>query len=115
MKKNLLFILFSLLFTTAIFAQEKAGDQNDENVVARLVSKKNISVFPNPADDFIGLSETEDVKQLVVFNVVGRKMKSFMVTEGEKYEISELPRGMYLIQILDFDNKIITTQRLSKR
>ena len=110
MKKNLLFILLTLFLASAAFAQS-----DSDKPVAQLTSKKNISVFPNPAINFIGLSETEDVKQLIVFNVVGRKMKSFMVSEGEKYDITELPKGMYLIQILDYDNKIITTQRLSKR
>ena len=105
MKKNLLFILLTFFLASAAFAQS-----NTEEPVAKLTSKKNISVFPNPAINFIGLSETEDVKQLIVFNVVGRKMKSFMVSEGEKYNIAELPKGMYLIQILDYDNKIITTQ-----
>jgi len=110
MKKNLLFILLSFFITSAAFAQS-----NSDNQTAQLVSKKNISVFPNPATNFIGLTETEDVKQLIVFNVVGRKMKSFMVSEGEKYNIAELPKGMYLVQILNYDNKVITTQRLSKR
>ena len=110
MKKNLLFILLTFFLASAAFAQSDSDKQ-----IAQLTSKKNISVFPNPAINFIGLSETEDVKQLIVFNVVGRKMKSFMVSEGEKYNIAELPKGMYLVQILDFDNKIITTQRLSKR
>ena len=110
MKKNLLFILLTFFLTSASFAQSNSGKQT-----AQLTSKKNISVYPNPATNFIGLSETEDVKQLIVFNVVGRKMKSFMVSEGEKYNIAELPKGMYLVQILNYDNKVITTQRLSKR
>ena len=110
MKKNLLFILLSFFLTSAAFAQSNSDKQS-----AQLISKKNISVFPNPAINFIGLSDTEDVKQLIVFNVVGRKMKSFMVSEGEKYNIAELPKGMYLVQILDYDNKVITTQRMSKR
>ena len=110
MKKNLLLILLSFFLTSAAFAQSSSGTP-----AAQLTSKKTISVFPNPAVNFIGLSETEDVKQLIVFNVVGRKMKSFMVSEGEKYNIAELPKGMYLVQILDYNNKIITTQRLSKR
>ncbi len=110
MKKNLLFILLSLILVTAVSAQS-----NDANPVAHFTSKKNISIFPNPATDFISLSDAKDVKQLIVFNVVGRKMKSFMVNEGEKYNISELPRGKYLVQIINHENKIITTQRLSKR
>lgn len=115
MKKNLLFLLLALFLTTTTFAQSKADKSQKDNPVAQLISKKNISVFPNPAANFISLSDSDDVRQLVVFNVVGRKMKSFMVTEGEKYNIAELPKGMYLIQILGFDNKVITTQRLSKR
>ncbi len=75
-----------------------------------------LKVFPNPATNFISLSQNKGVSQIAVFNVVGRHMKTFrVITADEKHDISRLPTGMYLIQLLDENKKVITTQRLHKR
>ena len=74
-----------------------------------------ITIYPNPASDFIQISNHEDVSQIIVFNLVGRKMKTFEVQGDEKYNISNLPKGMYLVQLVNHGKKIITTQRISKR
>jgi len=50
-----------------------------------------------------------------VYNLVGRKIKEFKVEKGKSYSITELPKGMYLIQFVGVDGKVLTTQRLSKR
>ena len=48
--------------------------------------------------------------------MVGRQMKSFEAGEVDsRYFIGDLNRGMYLVQILGENNKIITTKRVSKR
>jgi hypothetical protein len=48
--------------------------------------------------------------------LVGRKLKTFQnVEKDEHYDVSELPVGMYLIQVIDNNKKILTTQRISKR
>ena len=79
-------------------------------------NQAKISVYPNPASDFISINRDENVKQLAVFNLVGRKIKSFdNVVKLQQYDISDLPNGMYLIQVQDAAGKIITTQRISKR
>ena len=57
------------------------------------------------------MSEIDRIKAPIV-----REMKSFDVAEGgEKYYVADLPKGMYLIQLLGKSSKIIKTQRLSKR
>lgn len=45
---------------------------------------------------------------------MGREAKSFEVEKGMKYDVADLKTGMYLVQIVDMNNKIITTQRLNK-
>lgn len=107
MKKNLLICFFSLITTLGLFAQaEKRADWGNNPAV---------SVFPNPATEFITVSNEDAVKNILVFNIVGRKMKTFEVTKGERYEISDLPNGLYVVQLIGRTNKVLTTQRLTKK
>ena len=75
-----------------------------------------IKIYPNPATTYISIDKAQNVKELYIFNLVGRKLKVIEnVEQNVQYDISDLPNGMYLVQVIDQTNKIITTQRLSKR
>lgn len=126
MKKALLFTFLICFLAVAVQAQSDCdGCASDEQQydtkpatvqVQKHSKRKKISVFPNPAVNFIGLSDAEDVKKIVILNVMGRETKKFVdVEKGMKYNVSDLKRGMYLVQIYDQKNKIITTQRLNKQ
>lgn len=125
MKRNLLFLLLICLFTFSLHGQnnepcdgcEKNTIQNDQvapQVVAKKNDRKKIAVYPNPATNFIGLTEPEGIKEIMVFNIIGRKMKNFKVNADEKYNVADLPKGVYLIRLIDDNNKVVTTQRLNK-
>ena len=58
-----------------------------------------ISIFPNPTTEFIRVANDKNVKQITIFNLVGRKMKTFKAKSGERYDVSNLPNGMYLVQL----------------
>lgn len=75
----------------------------------------NIKVYPNPATEYIELSENSKVSKIVIFNLVGREMKRFDAYNGQKYYVGDLDRGLYLVQLLDKNNQTVTTQRVSKR
>lgn len=74
-----------------------------------------VSVYPNPTSDFFAVSETEGISTLKVYNLVGKEMRSFDVSDGLKYNISDLPNGMYLVQLISENKNIVNTQRLQKR
>ncbi len=79
-------------------------------------SKPDLSVFPNPATEFISVQDKNDaVGFLSVFNLVGKKVKEFEFVKGEQYSVSDLPKGMYLVQILDRSKRNLTTQKIEKR
>ena len=112
MKKYLLLFLF-ISAGTILYAQSRSSDSFRSH---RSGSEEVIQIFPNPATTFIGLSAAPDaVEKIIIFNLVGRQMKSFNAEAGEKYYVGDLPKGMYLVQLFDTRNKIITTQRVSKR
>lgn len=73
-------------------------------------------IFPNPAIQYVYLRDDYNrVKLIEIYNVVGRKMEHFSVNhDGEKYDISRLPRGMYMVRMHDSNGNIVRTQRISK-
>ena len=112
MKKILLFLLFALTCSLT-YGQDNYGD--DKTVIDQIKSASNLQVFPNPAVDYISLSDISGVRKISVFNLIGSEMVSFNVAEGEKYYVGDLRVGMYLVQIIGANNKTLTTLRLSKK
>lgn len=113
MKGNLLFILF-LFCTSLLFAQNSKN--NPALALLKTTSDKGqLQVFPNPATTFISVSDNPRVKQVTIYNLVGSKMKTFKAVKGEKYFVGDLPKGIYLVQLLGNKNEILRTHRVSKR
>jgi len=73
-------------------------------------------VFPNPAIEYIYIKDDYNRVALIeIYNVVGRKMSDFSVNHaGAKYDVSNLPKGMYMVRMRDGNGNIIRTQRISK-
>jgi len=113
MKQALL--TFSLLFFIQIgFSQSSFSDRLSIRRVGGTESVE-LRVFPNPATVYFSLSDNESVQKIHVYNLVGKEMKNFFYEKGQKYSVEELPKGLYLIQMRGKDEKVIATQRLSKR
>lgn len=78
--------------------------------------RPELAVYPNPATDYIAVNDNNDqVSRILVFNLVGRQVKTFQYVKGERYEVLDLPKGLYLVQLIDRNNKVLTTQKVDKR
>lgn len=101
MKKLLL--VFSLVLT-AFFVQ------------AQNAPRPELSVFPNPAEDFVMVQDNSDaVGQVIVFNFLGKKVKTFEAAKGEHYYIGDLPKGVYFVQLFGRNKLVLKTQKIEKR
>ena len=111
MKQTLLLILLSLFLTVGLSAQSSY-----RNATASTTQQptKKIKIFPNPTVDFIGLSSDEGVGTIRILNLIGKEIRQFKVIEGQRYNVADLENGMYLIQLISDEHKIITTRRLRK-
>ena len=110
MKKIILFT-FTLIFAFGAFAQLA---DNASEVPSFRSYKQALKVFPNPATEYFQLSDENDsVNQINIYNIVGKKMKTFEVEDDKKYYLDQFPKGMYLVQLVGHNNKIISTQRLN--
>ena len=113
MKKALLLFLFCSFLTSLAYTQVASRDAGP--IALHQASKTKLSIYPNPTTSYFQLTDTDDVSQIILFNVVGKRMKSFEYMEDEKYSVLDLPDGMYLIQFVGHNGKIVSTRRLSKR
>lgn len=81
-------------------------------------NSKNLQLYPNPAIDnfFVQLPRNIKAGKVEIFNTLGRKLKSYPLPDPEKgYDISDLPEGIYLINIFDDQGKKLRTLRLFHR
>lgn len=117
MKQTLLIVFFSM-FTLVAFSHSGMGYSEALPIPPSSIfdDQSPISIYPNPATHYISIDNDDNVKEISIYSLTGRKALSFKDVEaGEQYDVTELPSGMYLVRIIDSSNKIITTQRISKR
>ena len=113
MKHILLFFL--LISVPAFLPAQSLGERLAVNS-PKMEEKSTITIYPNPATTHIGLSSSKGVDRVLIFNMVGRQMKNYPVGVSDKqYFVGDLPRGIYLVQLLGSNNEVITTKRVSKR
>jgi hypothetical protein len=76
----------------------------------------NIDVFPNPATHFISISDATGVTKIILYNMVGGRVREFSdITSDARYSLENLPRGMYLVQIVGTNNVNLAVKRLYKQ
>jgi hypothetical protein len=76
--------------------------------------RQNLRVFPNPTTNFIELSNTDVVDEVLVYNLLGKQVRSFDVVNNEKYSLNGLPNGIYMVSLLNDEEGILKTVRVSK-
>ena len=103
--KHTLLLSILLLFTFGLGAQS----------LARKGQAEDLRVYPNPVTEFFKVGSSDRVATVKVTNVLGREVRHFEYAPNEKYDISDLPRGYYLVQLRDRQNRVLRTHRVSKR
>jgi len=79
------------------------------------INTQNISIYPNPTQDYFQVSADNKISQIEVYNIVGKKIRSFGHNQNTTYDISDLRNGLYVVRLLGTDGKQVKSMRLSKR
>lgn len=111
MIRRVLFVI-SFSICTLGFAQttnERAVDKTFSST-----SSTSISVFPNPTTHYFQVSHNDEIAELVITDLLGKKVKLFRYAPDAQYDVQDLRKGMYLVQILSEDQKVLKIQRLIK-
>jgi len=75
---------------------------------------EDLRIFPNPVSTTFQIGYSERVDKVSVINMVGREVRNFNYAADSSYNIGNLPRGMYLVQLTDNSGGVIHTQRVKK-
>jgi hypothetical protein len=84
----------SLLKEVILLFGNATGDDDID-----LGSFESIMVYPNPASEYISLSEVDNSEEIsvIIYSQNGMVVKHEMVYPGEQLDISDLERGIYIL------------------
>ncbi len=77
--------------------------------------KNRLRIYPNPVSDYMTITRNTFIRQLWISNILGKQVRTFDTSLGNKYDISDLPDGIYLVSMVDANRKVVKTVRISKR
>jgi hypothetical protein len=70
----------------------------------------NITVYPNPAADFLHFYSRETVRAIDIFNLQGVVVRSITPPSDSRISLNDLPAGMYLLQFTTAGNRRISVK-----
>jgi hypothetical protein len=78
----------------------------------RNITLPEIKVFPNPTQDFFRVRSNITIGKIELYNVVGRKIKTYYAYPEKQYSVDGLNAGLYLARLFSLDEKVIKTSKL---
>ncbi|MEZ4982573.1 MAG: hypothetical protein R2769_13520 [Saprospiraceae bacterium] len=91
----LLLTLFSLLASGQVWANNELDGNEPFNSPSFFDNPEpKISIFPNPTTDFFEIQSGRSIDKIVVFNLIGRELRTFNAEVDRKY--SRRPSKWYV-------------------
>jgi len=115
LNKRLLLIIAICFACCSVHAQTSSLNQNNQK------DKVKVDVYPNPTSDqiTIDLSKTKVVKPVIeIRSIIGSMMRIRLEKTGiKKYkvDVSQFPKGYYLVMVREDRQKFQETIRFSKK
>jgi hypothetical protein len=79
-----------------------------------VVSANSVNVFPNPVNDNLTIDlGNMPPSQVTLYDISGKSINKWMQNGIKNIDMSDMPRGVYLLQISDAEN--IVTKRIVKK
>jgi N-acetylneuraminic acid mutarotase len=84
---------------------------DDDVLGTDLFNTQNISLQlkPNPAKDILVIQTQEKIKEIIVFNMLGEKVRTKKVSENS-IDVSVLAQGIYIISVSNENDKMYTSK-----
>lgn len=76
---------------------------------ANISSSENLTydgfnIYPNPTSDFVYFKNIENIKEVIITSIEGDVVKHLAKVYNDRINISDLPKGMYIIAIKNDNN-----------
>ncbi|MBX2873813.1 MAG: T9SS type A sorting domain-containing protein [Saprospiraceae bacterium] len=103
-------------------------DKDDENISVKgtyyfnaspnstqEVEGVKVDVFPNPTEGRIRISSAAGLQQVQVFSMTGQNVHQTQLASGEWLDIQTLPKGTYLLRLIDQNRQTLGAQLIQKQ
>ncbi len=70
-------------------------------------------VYPNPAADYLYLSNSSELKRINIYSISGQKVKAIEYFDN-KIQVAELPQGVYVISVESKSGEVFTSKFFKK-
>jgi hypothetical protein len=67
------------------------------------VFSSKISIYPNPANEFVQISTSETITGVEVYNLIGKRVISSSKLTNNKIDVSNLSKGVYILKVMSND------------
>ena len=116
MKRTVLYLLLGFLSFQGL-AFTTARDGNVIGSEQKSLPNWDIKIYPNPNNGVFSLMITGSSAALdvLVFNIIGEKVFELQIIgdHGAKLDLSNLQKGLYVIQVIDRNKSEIVTRRIN--
>ncbi len=105
------------------------GDFSDDNLIGQTTMNFSVTgqsstedeflsddllIYPNPTVDRFQVKNDENVKAVSVFNIVGKTVMTESHKAGQTHDVTNLDKGIYLVRMVDRNEKTLKVIRLTK-
>lgn len=77
------------------------------NLATEEIATKDVSVFPNPAKDFVRIESKENFKDFKLYDQSGRLVKTGSVNSN-KVDLKQIKSGSYILELTNSNNQSLT-------
>ena len=109
-------------FEQEAFLERYCKDMTDQECLdgfivstKEITPKSDIMLSPNPANDFISISNVNNllINKIIISDITGKSVIKINEKASDKIDISKLDKGLYFISFYQ-DNRLINTQKIIK-
>lgn len=80
--------------------------------INKLKINKFISIYPNPANDFITVNSKENNCKLEIYNITGQKCIELNINNVQNIDVRNFKTGIYIYKVIDSNNILKETGKL---
>ena len=80
-------------------------------------TEDTVAVYPNPANDFLNIklnSSKSEISKVCLYNIIGQKIleTQFADQKSIKLDISDMPKGVYMLKTYDNMNNVVLIKKI---
>lgn len=78
------------------------------------VKWQHLAVYPNPASTSFTITSNDAASQVWVYDLAGRPLRQFNFANEQSYDIQDLPKGAYIVRLMDRSGETMISRMLNK-